>query len=145
MVLGSAIAKRDSDTDAHNYRVTLYSVGLAEAIGVEDSEMRTLIKGSFLHDGGKIGIPDYILLKPGKLDEREFDIMKSHVTLGTEIVNRSSWLQDSVEVVGFHHERLGGVVIRMALQPTTYRGRRVFLLSSTYSTPLLQRGPIKNL
>jgi HD-GYP domain-containing protein (c-di-GMP phosphodiesterase class II) len=108
MVLGSAIAKRDSDTDAHNYRVTLYSVGLAKAIGVNDSEMRTLIKGSFLHDVGKIGIPDDILLKPGKLDAREYDIMKSHVTLGTEIINSSSWLQDSVAVVGFHHEKFGG-------------------------------------
>ena len=63
-VLGSAIAKRDSDTDAHNYRVTLYSTRIGEALGLSAADMRVLIKGSFLHDVGKIGIPDNILLKP---------------------------------------------------------------------------------
>ena len=63
-VLGSAIAKRDSDTDIHNYRVTIYSVRLAEAMGLEQRLIPTLIKGAFLHDVGKIGISDNILLKP---------------------------------------------------------------------------------
>ena len=76
-VLGSAIAKRDSDTDAHNYRVTLYSTMLAEALGLGAAEMRTLIKGSFLHDVGKLGIPDVILRKPAPLDAQEFTVMKS--------------------------------------------------------------------
>ena len=68
-VLGSAIAKRDSDTDAHNYRVSLYSARIGEVIGLPAAEMRALVKGAFLHDVGKIGIPDNILLKPGRLDE----------------------------------------------------------------------------
>ena len=63
-VLGSAIAKRDSDTDIHNYRVTICSVSLAEALGLDRSLIRGLIKGAFLHDVGKIGISDRILLKP---------------------------------------------------------------------------------
>ena len=63
-VLGSAIAKRDSDTDAHNYRVTLYSTRIGEALGLPAAEMRVLMKGSFLHDVGKLGIPDNILLNP---------------------------------------------------------------------------------
>jgi hypothetical protein len=67
-VLGSAIAKRDSDTDVHNYRVTIYSVRLAEAIDLDRQSIRSLIKGAFLHDVGKIGISDNILLKPGRLD-----------------------------------------------------------------------------
>ena len=54
--------------------------------------MRALMKGAFLHDVGKIGIPDAILLKPGKLDDQEFAVMKAHVALGVDIVSRSTWL-----------------------------------------------------
>ncbi len=77
-VLGSAVAKRDSDTNSHNYRVTLYAVSLAEAIGISSDEIRKLMKGAFLHDLGKIGVSDAILLKPGKLSPEEFEIIKTH-------------------------------------------------------------------
>ncbi len=107
-VLGSAIAKRDSDTDAHNYRVTLYSTRIGEVIGLPSSEMRVLIKGSFLHDVGKLGIPDNVLLKPAKLDVQEFTIMKTHVEKGTDVVHRSSWLEEGIRVVGYHHEKFAG-------------------------------------
>lgn len=107
-VLGSAIAKRDSDTDIHNYRVTIYSVRLAEAIGLEQSLIRTLIKGAFLHDVGKIGISDNILLKPGKLTDDEFESMKRHVNFGIEIIARSTWLKDATDVVKYHHEKFSG-------------------------------------
>lgn len=66
-VLGSAIAERDADADAHDYRVTIYSMRLAEAIGLDAHTIQALIKGAFLHDVGKIGIQDHILLKPGRL------------------------------------------------------------------------------
>ncbi|MGA9164912.1 MAG: HD-GYP domain-containing protein [Thiobacillus sp.] len=107
-VLGSAIAKRDADTDAHNYRVTIYSVRLAEAAGLDVKTMQTLIKGAFLHDVGKIGIPDHILLKPGKLDEAEYAQMKQHVAHGLDIVRRAAWLADAEAVVGGHHEKFDG-------------------------------------
>lgn len=107
-VLGSAIAKRDSDTDVHNYRVSIYSVRLAEKIGLDRNAVRSLIKGAFLHDVGKIGTSDNILLKPGKLDEQEFEIMKEHVQHGLDIVERSEWLADAASVVGFHHEKFDG-------------------------------------
>ena len=107
-VLGSAIAKKDSDTDAHNYRVTLYSVRLAEAAGLDDAQIRSLIKGAFLHDVGKIGIRDDVLLKPGRLDEAEFNTMKTHVDHGLDIVARSQWLDDAADVVGYHHEKFDG-------------------------------------
>lgn len=107
-VLGSAIAKRDSDTDAHNFRVTLLSVRIAEALGLQPGEMRALIKGAFLHDVGKIGIPDQILLKPGRLDDGEFAQMKRHVSHGVEIVGRSPWLKDALQVVEHHHEKVDG-------------------------------------
>jgi HD-GYP domain-containing protein (c-di-GMP phosphodiesterase class II) len=107
-VLGSAIAKRDSDTDAHNYRVTLYSTRIGEVVSLTPSEMRVLIKGSFLHDVGKLGIPDNVLLKPAKLDAQEFTIMKTHVDKGADIIHRSSWLQEGTRVVGYHHEKFAG-------------------------------------
>ncbi len=107
-VLGNAIAKRDSDTDAHNYRVTVYSVRLAEAEGVASAVVRSLVKGAFLHDVGKIGVRDHILLKPGRLTEAEFEIMKTHVTHGLDIVAQSAWLRDAAEVIGGHHEKYSG-------------------------------------
>ncbi len=107
-VIGSAIAKRDSDTDSHNYRVTIYSVALAEKIGLKPYIIQGLIKGAFLHDVGKIGISDKILLKPGKLTEEEYEIMKLHVQHGMDIVKQSEWLKDAVDVVGYHHEKFAG-------------------------------------
>ena len=106
--LGNAIAQRDSDTNAHNYRVSIYAARLGEELGLPDQTMRTLIKGSFLHDVGKIGIPDEILLKPGKLDDKEFEIMKTHVKQGRAIIQQSKWLRDALEVVTSHHEKMKG-------------------------------------
>lgn len=107
-VLGNAIAKRDSDTDAHNYRVTIYSVHLAEASTVENTVIRRLIKGAFLHDVGKIGVRDHILLKPGKLTDEECEVMKTHVSHGMDIIEGSDWLQDAGELIGSHHEQYAG-------------------------------------
>jgi HD-GYP domain-containing protein (c-di-GMP phosphodiesterase class II) len=107
-VVGSAIAKRDSDTDAHNYRVTIYAARIGEALGLDDAAMRGLVKGAMLHDVGKIGIRDDILLKPGRLDEREFAVMQAHVRHGLDIVNRASWLRDAAPIVGAHHEKYDG-------------------------------------
>ena len=107
-LLGSAIAKRDSDTDIHNYRVSIYSVRLGEKLDLAPSELQSLIKGAFLHDVGKLGIRDNILLKPGRLDEDEFEEMKTHVQHGMDIVARSTWLQDAEEVVGHHHQKYDG-------------------------------------
>ena len=106
--LGSAIAKRDSDTDAHNYRVTLYAVRLAQTLRRSNDEIAALIAGAFLHDVGKIGIPDGILLKPGKLSAAEFDTIKTHVAIGKDIVGESKWLAQARDVVAFHHEKYDG-------------------------------------
>ena len=106
--LGNAIAKRDSDTDAHNYRVTLYAVALAEAMELPRREIADLVAGAFLHDVGKIGIPDSILLKPGKLTDDEFRIMKTHALLGIEIVADNPWLAGAALTIRHHHERFDG-------------------------------------
>lgn len=107
-VLGSAIAKRDSDTNIHNFRVTLYSVRLGEKLGISNAAMQGLIKGAFLHDVGKIAITDTILLKPGKLTGEEFEIMKTHVNHGVDIICGYAWLKDAEDVVRCHHERFDG-------------------------------------
>ena len=107
-VLASAIAKRDNNTDVHNFRVTLYAVRLAQACQLQSSSMQGMIKGAFLHDVGKIGIRDDILLKPGKLNEEEIVLMHEHVRFGLEIIAGSPWLADAADVVGGHHEKFDG-------------------------------------
>ena len=107
-VLGAAIAKRDSDTGDHNFRVTLYAIKLGEACGLAAPAMRQLILGAFLHDVGKIGISDNILLKPGKLTDEEFTVMRTHVALGADIIAESDWLQGALEVIEGHHEKFDG-------------------------------------
>lgn len=142
-VLGSAVAKRDSDTDAHNYRVTIISVKLAETCGLPNHEIRRLIKGAFLHDVGKIGIEDEILLKPGPLTEDEFQLMKKHVAYGIDIVDKAEWIKEAVDVVGYHHEKYdgsgydsgieGGVVPKIA---------RIFTIADVFDA-LSSRRPYK--
>jgi HD-GYP domain-containing protein (c-di-GMP phosphodiesterase class II) len=128
--LGSAIAKRDSGTRAHNFRVTIMAVRVAELMDLPSMDIQRLMKGSYLHDVGKIGIRDNILLKPGKLTEAEFEIMKMHVGHGVDIVSnvdasglvgsvvpatassrsaqKEDWVGAAVDVIAGHHERFDG-------------------------------------
>ncbi len=107
-VMGSAIAKRDSTTDSHNYRVTLYSLRMGEHLGMSSSQLRDLAAGAFLHDVGKIGIRDAVLDKPGKLTEDEMKHMREHVLLGLDIVDKAKWLAGARDVIQFHHEKYDG-------------------------------------
>lgn len=106
--LGRAIAKRDSETGAHNYRVAWIASRIAEKMGISGSQMQALVAGSFLHDVGKIGIPDAVLLKPGRLDEAEMTVMRSHVELGKEIMAGTGWMDGAQAVVAWHHEHWDG-------------------------------------
>ena len=110
-ILGRAIAKRDHETGSHDSRVTLYAVRLAEAAGVDNQTIRHLVVGAFVHDVGKIAVPDHILGKAGPLSPEEWEVMKSHVTMGVDILARCQgcgWMQEAIEVVRFHHERFDG-------------------------------------
>lgn len=139
-VLGSAIAKRDADTDAHNYRVSLYAARLGEKTRLRAADMRGLIKGSFIHDVGKIGIPDAILLKPGRLDEKEFRVMQTHVELGVDIVRRASWLRDSIPVVAGHHEKFsGGGYPRGARAEEIPLAARIFAIADVFDALTSER------
>ena len=142
-VLGGAIAKRDSDTDAHNYRVSVFSVCLAEAIELPRDQIQGLIKGALLHDVGKLGIRDNILLKPGKLTDDEFTVMKTHVDHGMELTERASWLKDAQAVVGGHHEKFDGAGYPAGLKgeaiPLT---ARIFAITDVFDA-LTSRRPYK--
>lgn len=106
--LGSAIAIRDNDTALHNFRVTISSIMFAESLGLYAREIRKLIIGALLHDIGKIGIPDSILLKTDRLNDDEFAIMVGHVNSGLSIIKQYGWLKAGAEVVGCHHEKFDG-------------------------------------
>ena len=142
-VLGSAVAKRDSDTDIHNYRVTIYAVRISQELGLPDDDIRALLKGALLHDVGKIGISDNILLKPGRLTTAEFEEMKKHVRYGVDIVSRSSWLGDAIQVVGGHHEKYDGSGYLERLNDGTIpRVARIFAIADVFDA-LTSKRPYK--
>lgn len=142
-VLGSAIAKRDSDTNIHNYRVTLYSVHIGETMGLSNTAMKGLIKGAFLHDLGKIAISDAILHKSGKLTDEEFRTMKSHVPHGEDLVHSYDWLKDALDVVTGHHEKFDGSGYPLGLaQNDIPLNARIFAIADVFDA-LTSRRPYK--
>lgn len=108
MSLITAINKRDSYTENHCKRVTEMSLTLADKIGLNSLEKDILRVVGPIHDLGKIGIPDAILLKPEKLTPEEYTIMKSHSTLGEEILSRFEILSRESMIIRAHHERFDG-------------------------------------
>jgi len=142
-VLGSAVAKRDNDTDIHSYRVTIYAVRLAEELGLPENEIRSLIKGAFLHDVGKIGIRDSILLKPSHLTSEEFKEMNEHVRHGMDIVSGSVWLRDAALVVGNHHEKYDGTgYLEKRINGEIPRVARIFAIADVFDA-LSSKRPYK--
>ena len=106
--MGDALDLRDAETEGHSKRVTAYTIALAQAMGLESEELRTIARGAFLHDIGKIATPDSILLKPGKLSGEEMEIMKLHCERGYEMVRKIPFLRDAAEIVYAHQERYDG-------------------------------------
>jgi response regulator RpfG family c-di-GMP phosphodiesterase len=106
--LGSAIDLRDGPTAGHSRRVLLHSVKIAEQIGGMEEQLQTLGMGAWLHDIGKLAIPDSILLKPGALNGQERHIMQGHVELGYDLVKNIPFLADAGEMILSHHERHNG-------------------------------------
>jgi putative nucleotidyltransferase with HDIG domain len=103
-----AIEARDVYTKQHSARVTGYSVIMARAIGCSEEQMQVLNVAGYLHDIGKIGIPDQILLKPGKLTDEEYQVIKRHPIIGSSIIGHfSMWLEEQ-KIIRCHHERWDG-------------------------------------
>jgi response regulator RpfG family c-di-GMP phosphodiesterase len=106
--LGSALDTRDVGTEAHSRRVRGYSMTLARRHGVPARDMRDLEHGVLLHDIGKIGIPDHILLKQGPLTPEEWKVMRTHPEIGKRVIDRIPFLKGAVPIVYHHHERWDG-------------------------------------
>jgi diguanylate cyclase (GGDEF)-like protein/putative nucleotidyltransferase with HDIG domain len=104
----TAVDNKDSYTRLHSEDVTEYALWIADELDLDSDTKQLLRTGGLLHDVGKIGIPDEILRKPGRLDEEEYNVMKQHPTLGALIVGGVSGMDTIVDIVKYHHERWDG-------------------------------------
>ncbi len=103
-----ALDLRDKETEGHTRRVTEMTVSLARSMGVDESELLAIRRGSLLHDIGKLGIPDSILLKPGKLTEDEWRIMRRHPGYAFEWLAPIATLRPALDIPHCHHEKWDG-------------------------------------
>jgi diguanylate cyclase (GGDEF)-like protein len=106
--LHGLIAARDLGTGAHSERVRIYAMAIARAYGMPEAELRDIEHGVMLHDIGKIGIPDSILLKPGPLSPDEWKVMRTHPEVGRRVIQDIPFLAGAVPIVHHHHERWDG-------------------------------------
>lgn len=106
--LAEAVEKRDPYTGGHLHRVVAYSLLLGRELGLASDALERLALGATLHDIGKIGVPDEVLLKPSKLDDAEAAAMRRHPVDGAEIVSRIESLHEILPIVRSHHERIDG-------------------------------------
>jgi len=106
--LAKALEARDDNTSSHSLNVTKYSMLLGEHLGLDQEELRSLSQGALLHDLGKIGIPDDILKKPGGLDDSEFEIIKKHPMLTSDILDSLETSDHFAAIARSHHERWDG-------------------------------------
>jgi len=118
--LGDALDLKDSETEGHSKRVTAYSIALARALGIAAAELKTIARGAFLHDIGKMAIPDEILRKPGKLTPEEQDVMREHCARGYSMLRKIPYLSEVAEIVFTHQEHHDG-----SGYPSELRGNQI--------------------
>ena len=114
--LMSALDARDRETEGHSTRVSHLTYLLGQELGLNNQQLKALERGALLHDIGKIGISDTILHKPGKLTEDEWRLMRIHPDIGARIVEGIPFLQDTLPVIRYHHERWDGSGYPMGLK-----------------------------
>ena len=138
--LGSAIDTRDLGTHAHSRRVRGYSLAIARAHGVPDGDLRHIEHGVLLHDIGKIGIPDGILLKPGPLTADEWKIMRTHPDIGRQLLEKIPFLREAVPIVYHHHERWDGTGYPLGLAGAAIPlGARIFAVADAFDAMTFDR------
>jgi len=125
--LTAAIDAKDPTTEGHSQRVARFSTEIGRELGWSTEDLYRLHIGSLLHDVGKIGIPDVILRKPGKLDEEEYAEMKKHPSIGANIMSQVRMLQHDLPSLSQHHERMdgNGYPLRLAGSEISWHGRIV--------------------
>jgi putative nucleotidyltransferase with HDIG domain len=106
--LGSALELKDAETEAHCQRVAAYTISIAKSVPVPLPYLTVLARAAFLHDIGKMAIPDKILRKPGALDDAEKVIMRTHCEIGYNTLTRIPFLRDAAEIVLAHQEFFDG-------------------------------------
>ncbi len=127
-----ALDAREKETGSHSERVMTYTMLLGETMGVPEKDLSIMARGALLHDIGKIGISDNILLKPAKLDEREWKEMMRHPQLGYDILSGIRFLKGPAEMVLAHHERFDGSGYPKGLSRRDIPlGARIFSLADT--------------
>jgi HD-GYP domain-containing protein (c-di-GMP phosphodiesterase class II) len=103
-----ALDLRDRETEGHSVRVKTMTLRLAELAGMCESELTHIRRGALLHDIGKVGIPDSVLLKPGKLDDAEWEIMRRHPRYAADLLEPIEFLRPALDIPLYHHERWDG-------------------------------------
>jgi putative nucleotidyltransferase with HDIG domain len=130
--LGDALDLKDAETEGHSKRVTAFTIALARGAGVPPQQIRIVARGAFLHDIGKMAIPDAILLKPSKLQVDEQKVMREHCARGYQMLRKIPFLQDAAEIVYSHQEHYDGSGYPRGLRGDQIPlGARIFAVADT--------------
>ncbi|MBI2152317.1 MAG: response regulator [Candidatus Rokubacteria bacterium] len=138
--LGSALDTRDVGTEAHSRRVHGYALTIARTHGVSEDQVKDIEHGVLLHDIGKIGIPDAILLKPGPLTPEEWIVMRTHPEVGRRLIERIPFLRGAVPIVYHHHEKWDGSGYPLGLRGKAIPlGARIFSVADALDAMTFDR------
>jgi putative nucleotidyltransferase with HDIG domain len=130
--LGDALDLKDAETEGHSKRVTAFTIAIARALGLSSDEIRVIARGAFLHDIGKMAIPDNILRKPDKLTPEEVVIMREHCFHGYQILKKIPFLAEAAEIVYSHQEKFDGTGYPRGLKREEIPlGARMFSIADT--------------
>ena len=138
--LAGALDLRDNETAGHSRRVTLFSLEMADRLNFPSDQLKQLERGAYLHDIGKIGIPDSILLKPGKLTPEETAVMQTHVRIGYDLMSQVAFLSFAAQIVLTHQEFYDGTGYPQGLAGEEIPlGARIFAIADTMDAILSDR------
>ena len=140
LALSHALDLRDHSTEGHSHRVTSYSLLIGEAMKLDHEELEALRLGALLHDIGKIGIPDAILRKPGKLTNEEWGEMRKHPVWGKGIIEDIDFLSRAADVIYAHHEKWNGQGYPQNLKGDQIPlGARIFAIADVFDALTMER------
>jgi response regulator RpfG family c-di-GMP phosphodiesterase len=138
--LGSALDLKDAETEGHCQRVTAFTISIAKAMPVPNPYLPVLARAAFLHDIGKMAIPDIILRKPGALDDDEKQIMRRHCQIGYDMLIRIPFLRDAAEIVLAHQEFFNGTGYPRGLKEEQIPlGARIFTVADSLDAMISDR------
>jgi putative nucleotidyltransferase with HDIG domain len=139
-ILSDAQDMRDSDVGGHAKKAECLAVRMAEIMGINGEERENISRGALLHDVGKIGIPDRILQKPGKFEADEWEIMKTHVEIGYNMLNKVPFLWPALKIVGQHHEKFDGTGYPLGIKGDQIDiGARIFMVADAFDAMTSER------